>query len=304
MLSISINSAGSTDASEALLRSLQRHQKNVSNLSSGSQISQISDDSAGFAVSFTLNNTSLRTKNIASNISNGLSYLEHQAAGLRKISELVGRMSELTTSMMDPAKADADNNATLQEMNALRDELVTTLQGKFNELNLFYSPLNQGSVDSIAVDISADSQRQITLSQSVFGEVFDGSGNSVGSPSWSVLLGTLNTSQPFTGEPGLTETPGELTGDLWGISGFTGLLEEVSRMIVDNASQQSQLRNAIDKLTTSDHHMGDAHSRIYDVDVAREVSHMARNQLLIDASASAMAQSNVTSAAVLKIITG
>ncbi len=302
MLSISINSSGSNDASEALLRSLQRHQKNVSNLSSGSQISEISDDSAGFAVAFTLKNTSLRSKNVASNIANGLSFLEHQAAGLEKVSNLVGRMSELTTAMMDPAKTAVDQDTHLQEINNLREELFTTLEDKFNGRDLFYTPYTIGAPETLSVNVSADAQREVTLTQSAFTEVNDASGNVVGSHAWASFLGN-DPSPPHIGESGFTQTPSDLT-DFWGTSGYTDLLQEVSRMIADNGSQQSQLHNALESLTLSDHHLSDANSRIYDVDVAREVSHMARNQLLIDASASAMAQSNVTSAAVLKIITG
>ncbi len=302
MLSISINSAGSSDASEALLRSLQRHQKNVSNLSSGSQISEISDDSAGFAVAFTLNNTSLRSKNIASNIANGLSYLEQQASGLQKISGLLSRMSELTTKMMDPSmdqtpsQADSANSPQsdiMQEMNSLRSELQAAFQEKFIETNVFHT---LGAKEDLNVILSADAQQQITITQASFASYFDvNTLTMAGNPSWATLA---------DGSPP-TDVPSTLTdATQWGVSEFQTLLDGVSQMITDNASQQSQLRSALDNLAMSDHHLSDANSRIYDVDVAREVSHMARNQLLIDASASAMAQSNVTSAAVLKIITG
>lgn len=316
MLSISINSAGSNDASEALLRSLQRHQKNVSNLSSGSQISEISDDSAGFAVAFTLNNTSLRSKNIASNISSGLSYLEHQAAGIRKISELVSRMSELTTKMMDPTLEQSDavgspQSDILRELNRMRLELWTTLQEKLGDQNLFST---DGNDHSLSIITSADGQSQITIAPQPFSMVTDpGTGTTTGVDQWLTLLGNFppldepdgDGSTNTMGTLGVTDQPSTLTDSTsWGTVNFTGLLDEVSRMIADNGSQQARLHNALENLTTGTHHLNDANSRIYDVDVAREVSHMARNQLLIDASAAAMAQSNVTSAAVLKIITG
>jgi len=308
MLSISTNSASSIEASEALLSSLQRHQKSYSRLSSGSRIADISEDSAGFAVSFTLNNTSLRSKNVATNIASGLSFLEQQAAGLDNISDLVGRMSELAFSMADPAKIQSDTDTNqeflLKEFNTLRENLYDTLQQKFNDQYLFAT--DSGEAD-LAVSLSADGQKQISLTRSVFTLTPDG-----GTGAWATLLGSISRPDPqitpptpHEGIPSVNDLPSNITDEAsWGISGFSGLMEDLARMIADNASQQSQLRNALDNLTLSDHHLSDANSRIYDVDVAREVSHMARNQLLIDASASAMAQSNVTSAAVLKIITG
>lgn len=316
MLSISANSVNPNDASGTLVASLQRHRKNVSKLSSGSRITDISDDSAGFAVAFTLNNTSLRSKNVASNISSGLSYLEHQADGIRKISDLVSRMSELTTRMMDPTLEQSDalgspQSDILRELNRMRSELWTTLQEKLGDQNLFST---DGIDHSLNIVTSADGQSQITIAPQPFAMITDvATGLSTGVNQWLTLLGNFppldqpdgDGSTNTMGTPSVTDQPSTLIDSAsWGTINFTGLLEEVSRMIADNGSMQTRLRNALESLNTNDHHLNDANSRIHDVDVAREVSHMARNQLLIDASASAMAQSNVTSAAVLKIITG
>jgi len=65
---------------------------------------------------------------------------------------------------------------------------------------------------------------------------------------------------------------------------------------------QNRLTSTIDNLAVQEENLSAANSRIRDTDVAQASSEMVRNQILLQASTSTLAQANQTNQMALKLI--
>lgn len=124
---INTNSAA-TIASANLSASNAMLKKSLARLSSGSKIVNASDDAGGVAVAARLSSAAKRTGAIQTNISNALSFLQHQDSNLKTIEKMLVRMSELVELNKDTTKSTADLELYEDEFNALQAQ-VTTIQG-------------------------------------------------------------------------------------------------------------------------------------------------------------------------------
>jgi len=65
---------------------------------------------------------------------------------------------------------------------------------------------------------------------------------------------------------------------------------------------QNRLQSTLSNLSISDENLSAANSRIRDTDVASASSELAKNNILLQASTSTLAQANQTSAVALKLL--
>ena len=119
---ISTNSAA-TIASNNLSASNAMLQKSLNRLSSGSKIVNASDDAGGVAIASRLTAAAKRSGAVAGNISNAVSFLQHQDAVLKTIEKMVTRQSELAALHKDTTKSDADLALYATEFDALKTEI-------------------------------------------------------------------------------------------------------------------------------------------------------------------------------------
>ena len=73
---------------------------------------------------------------------------------------------------------------------------------------------------------------------------------------------------------------------------FTKALENIATLRADNGASMSRLRFASDNISTTKTNMEAANGRIIDVDVAAESTRLAKYNVLVQASASMLAQAN------------
>jgi flagellin len=266
-MSISINTnASAIGAAYNLNQSNAKLQHALAELSSGSKIVNPSDDAGGLAVSIRMNSTIADTNAASSNVANGQSFLQTQDGALNVASSIVTRVSELRTMASDPTKNSSDIANYNAEFTQLQGQLTNLQSGTFNGVALFASG---GS--SLSVATSADG----SLTQSI---------------SQADLAG--NTSS-ITGASSLTSLS---------LSTISTALTAVATAAATNGAQASGLNFAGQQLATSSTNLTAAVGQITDVDVASASTELAKDNVLVQAGASMLAQANSSSQIAEKLL--
>ena len=86
------------------------------------------------------------------------------------------------------------------------------------------------------------------------------------------------------------------------LSAIDAAIISVSGMRADFGALQNRLQSTVNNLAVSHENLSAANSRIRDVDVAEETSEMTRNNILLQAGTSVLAQANQSSAVALGLL--
>ena len=242
-------------------------QKSLARLSSGSQIVSSSDDAGGLAVSMNMNATIATTNATNTGISDANSFLQTQDGALSVAGNVLSRMSQLKTEANDPTKSSSDIANYNAEFTALQSQLTDLSAGNFNGVALFVSG---GS--SLSVSTSADGSTSQAITQSNLAGVT------------SAITGAS------TGINGVTS------------SQLTAAISAVAAERATNGAQASRLNFASQVLSVNATNLTSAVSQITDVDVATESTKLAKNNILVQAGTSMLAQANSSAQSVLKLL--
>ncbi|MGH7944677.1 MAG: flagellin, partial [Opitutaceae bacterium] len=112
---------------ELLGRSLNR-------LSSGSKLVKPSEDPAGVGVSRKMDALSLRVSAAATNVQNGISYVQIADGFMNTMTQVLSRLGELASLTQDVTKSASDTALYQQEFKALQDQLRDTIGGSTAEI--------------------------------------------------------------------------------------------------------------------------------------------------------------------------
>jgi flagellin len=313
---IVVNSnASATSASMNLSRANDALRSSLERLSSGKRINSSRDDAGGMAVGYKLESRAIRTRATIQNVQNGLSFLQVQDGALETIAKVATRMSELRVLAEDVTKNSSDVENYSKEFIELQFQLQQTKQQKFNGISLFaqtghtlkgsgtkgtglYTPSDDSPVsyeifqhtllthpdgESTAGSISLN---VVNLEFVLFIGNLSGSGNGSG-----VDLGGLGNS-PGGGGTQLTSR-GFISSILHvSVGQFTSVIEKIADARAENGAEQNRALESIDLLQTNLSNMEAAQGRIMDTDVAYESTRYARQNVLVQASASMTAQAN------------
>ena len=242
-------------------------QKSLARLSSGSQIVSSSDDAGGLAVSMNMHATIATTNATNTGISDANSFLQTQDGALAVAGNVLSRMSQLKTEANDPTKSSSDIANYNAEFTALQSQLTDLAAGNFNGVALFVSG---GS--SLSVSTSADGSTSQAITQSNLAGV------------------TSSITGPSNGINGVTS------------SQLTAAISAVAAERATNGAQASRLNFASQVLSVNATNLTSAVSQITDVDVATESTKLAKDNILVQAGTSMLAQANSSSQSVLKLL--
>ena len=268
--------ANNLSASNAML------QTSLNRLSSGSRIVNPSDDAGGLAVSMKLSAAAVRSGAAINNVGNATSFLQAQDGVLKVAGAVLQRVSELSTLYTDPTKNASDKANYDAEFTQLQSELTSLASEKFNSVSLF-------STSSLTVGTSEDGLQ--TVSMAGRNLTATGTGGGVGDIT-ATLIGTLNASASGTtaGSTGVA------------LSTITTAISNIATMRASNGAEQSRLGFASQVLTVNKANLEAANSRITDVDVATESTHLARWNILVQSGTAMLSQANQSAQVALKLI--
>ena len=309
-LTINTN-ATAASANMHLSRNTEALRKSLTRLSSGSRIVQPVDDAGGLAVSMKLESSISRLAGAHKNVQNAISFLEVQDGVLESAGKVVNRMIELKGLSQDVMKNSSDIGNYNREFQDLQGQLYDMTAVKFNGVSLFAQFSSEASNDEGVFDDTAlDNTVSVYVSA-------DGTTGPKVSVSKSLLLSalTINSSTlaaaKFTdgaaagnGINSLASASAATRIDLDDISVgvFTQALQNVATLRSDNGASMSRLNFASDNIAVTKTNMEAANGRIVDVDIAAESTRLAKYNVLVQASASMLAQANTSSDVALMLI--
>ena len=268
-MGISINTNVAASRAGMYLKSNHANlQKSLDRLSSGRRITEPADDAGGLAVSMKLEHTTKVLHGVSNNISNAISLLQVQDGALQSVGDIVNRIGELQAMYKDVTKSTNDKALYDSEFGDLQAQLAAIeANTKFNGIDVF-----GGNDPEVLLDENLSNSNGFLAIKDP--AILGTDGDNLAALQ---AFGSLNDI-PATGNDGnVADTLEEVAGHRANNGG------NVRRLQYALANAQSQITN----LTA-------ANGRIVDVDIAAESSNLARQQVLVQASAAMTAQANTS----------
>ena len=276
-MSLSINTNSSAAMAASNLNSTNSMlQKSLQRLSSGQRIVNSSDDAGGLAVSMKMTAAISRTGATSNNLANAQSFLKTQDGAMATATQVLTRMSELTTLAQDVTKTTGDTANYQTEFAALQGQLTALGSGTFNGVSLFGAG-TAGATQTVYTN--EDSSTSTTITQAGL----------LGNTSMATAIGTSASVSSVASAVTATAT-------------ITAALSALATMRAQNGSESSKLSFGQEMLTTNKNNLQAANSLITDVDVASESTQLARFNILQQAGTSMLAQANQSTQSVLKLL--
>jgi flagellin len=309
-LTVNTNSSAAA-ASYHLSRNQSALQKSLTRLSSGSRIVQPVDDAGGLAVAMKMESSIIRLSGAQKNVQNATSFLEVQDGVLSAAGKIMNRMIELKGLSDDVMKNASDIENYNREFKDLQMQIYDMANLKFNGVSMFASKTTRdGGTDAIFDNLSQSLTRDNTVS--VFASA-DGASGPIVSVNKALLLSalTINTASNniktgvaysnalnmgFTSGSAMTFAAEDSSKTInltdLSVGVFTQALENIATLRATNGASMSRLRFAGQEMALQETNLIAAKGRITDVDIAAESTRLAKYNVLVQASASMLAQAN------------
>jgi flagellin len=243
-------------------------------LSSGYRINRSQDDVAGLSIAnkFRMEVRALRAAQ--QNVAQGQSLLQVAEGGTNKIEEIVERLKELAISASS-SNVDTDGHSRINaEAQALMAEIDQIAQDtKYSGNSLLSGAINLtfqvGSGNTTAED-------RITVT------------TSSGLLSSNLGLSTLSLNSVASAQSALTS--------------LDAALVSVNLVVGEIGAAGSRLEFAAGNLAISIENLDASHSTIRDADMAYEMTNLTKNQILLQAGTSMLAQANLMPQSILALL--
>lgn len=248
----------------------------VERLSSGKRINHASDDAAGLAISSKLTAELRGVKQASRNANDAISMIQTAEGGMSQINNLLSRMRELAVQAANGGTLGASERGAIQtEYSALDDEInrivqVTTYNG---------AKLLDGGLSSTSFQVGAFNTNNDRLAINI---------DSVSAS--SLAISSTNVSS-MTGAQDAIQTLDTAIGSV-----------AVKRASI--GASQNRLTAAVENLASAYNNLSAANSRIIDADIADESATLTRNNILLQAGISVLAQANQQPQAALQLLRG
>jgi len=266
----------SVNAQRNLTDSQMRIQDSFAKLSSGSRINKSADDAAGLAISEHLKADIRSSRQANRNANDGISMVQVAEGGLNEISNIVTRLRELGIQASSDTIGDTERGMVNVEVSQLKDEMqriaVTTKWGSVNLLD--------GTAPQFDFQVGIhnnDTEDRI-----------------------SFKAGENSATIDSLGLSGIDYATKE------GAQQALALLDEAHTRVNSTRANlgalQNRLNSTVTNLGISEENLSAANSRIRDTDIASATAEMTRNNVLLQASTSTLAQANQIPGIALKLL--
>jgi len=243
-------------------------QGNIEKLSSGFRINSAADDAAGLAVSEEMKSDIRSLGQASRNANDAISMVQTAEGSLGQVHDILGRMRELSVQ----ANSDGINDEQRAHVNTEFQALVTEIgdissQTKFNGTSLLDGTLSA----NFQVGIESTDTLNIAVGQSFAAvDLEDATGtNNLAGVNLSTTAGAADA-----------------------MAVLDNAISVVSETRAGLGASQNRLESKIENLSVAGENLSAANSRIRDVDVASEMASMTKNQILMQAGSSMLAQAN------------
>jgi len=250
--------------------------KSLERLSSGYRINRAGDDAAGLAISENLRAQIRGLKQASRNAQDGVSLVQVAEGGLNEISSIMIRLRELAVQ----AASDTIGPVERQFLNVEYDQLVSEIDRIADGTEFNGTQLLSGTGSVLDFQVGTRNDPNIDRL------TFDASKADANSAALGINLTSVADKASAQNS----------------LAAIDAAIVSVSAMRADFGAIQNRLQSAIGNIAVSVENLSAANSRIRDVDVAEETAELTRNNILLQAGTSVLAQANQTSNTALSLL--
>ncbi|AHN20576.1 flagellin [Lysinibacillus varians] len=244
--------------------------KNLEKLSSGYKVNRAGDDAAGLAISEKMRGQIRGLDMATKNAQDSISLIQTAEGALNETHAILQRMRELAVQSANDTNVSTDRTALNKEVVALKSEIDRIAKNtEFNTQSLL-----DGTFSGKKFHIGANEGQAITLKITTM----DTAGLKIS--------GTIDTQSKADKA----------------ITNFNKALEAVSSQRSDLGAVQNRLEHTINNLGATSENLTAAESRIRDTDMAKEMMGFTKNNILMQAAQSMLAQANQQPQGVLQLL--
>ena len=249
--------------------------KNLEKLSSGYRINRAADDAAGLAISEKMRSQITGLDRATLNAKDGMSLIQTAEGALTETHSMLNRMVELATQSANGTIQSDDRLKISAEVKALSDEINRIAKSTdFNGIKLL-----DGSMTALELQVgdkaSADN---------------------------SIIVNVANMDATGLGVDAIDAAVKDQATAKTAIATINTAIEKVSTNRSNLGALQNRVEHTINNLGVTSENMTAAESRIRDVDMAKEMMHFTKNNVLAQAAQSMLAQANQQPQQVLQLL--
>ena len=260
----------SLNTSRVLRRSTSDLNRSLERLSSGLRINRAADDAAGLAIADGFQSQVRGTGVAQRNAQDGVSLVQTAEGALGESTNILQRIRELAVQSANGTQS-TNNRATID-----------------NEVQQLLSQL-----DDIATDTEFNGIRVLSSAQTVTLQAGP-------NPSQTLVV-AVNGSK--TNDLGVsTVNVSSVASAVSAISTIDIAIQSVSTLRSNLGALQNRLQFTINSLAIQEENATASESAIRDADIAQETIKFTRNQILVSAGTSVLAQANVTPQTALQLL--
>jgi flagellin len=242
----------------------------LNRLSSGKRIERAKDDPAGLAVLLELTSRGGRQGVALRNMGDALSISQIANGALSTISDISGRLAELSAQSANGTLSDGQRSALNQEYQALRQEIDRTVATtQFNGKAIF-------SAEGLSIQVGENG----------------GAGGTI-----QFTLGTLSSDQLGFSQDIATQSSAQQA-----LSNAGAAQVSLSKVSDTVGATSTQLSYAVESIRSSREGVLGAASRLGDADIAAELSRTSAESIRAQGGVALAAQGNLSSAAALGLL--
>lgn len=260
-------------------------QRSMEKLSSGERINKAGDDASGLAVSEKMRTQIMGLRQAERNTEDGMSFVQTAEGYLDQTAQIIQRVRVLSIQAANGIYSNTDRQLIQVEVSALVDEVDRIAsQAEFNRFKVLtgeFSKLNGKS--SMWFHMGANQNQRAR-----------------------VFIGTM-TARAFSFKDGAGRITLSLSSP-GGANASIGILDDalqrLSKQRADLGAYYNRLDFTAKGLMTAYENIQASESRIRDADMAEEMVEFTKNQVLVQTGTSMLAQANMQSQSVLRLIGG
>ena len=284
-------------------------ERNIERLSSGLRINKAADDAAGLSISNRMDNQVRGLQQANRNVQQGNNLLQTAEGGLNEISNMLGRMRELSVQSASDGVNGDDRASINLEFGQLKAEIDRIAEStEYNGKTLLTGTYDGDSgTDHLTTQVGADNDanNQIVVKLGDFRTTVNSSGAANGAFG-TTTDATLESSANIAGTDlgGGTEKLDLTTlGDAQStINTLDKMIDDVNEARSYIGAKQNRLEFTSSNLMNSIQNNAASMSTIRDADFAAEAADLAKNQILVQSGTAMLAQANGLSQNVLALI--
>jgi flagellin len=251
--------------------------KALEKLSSGFKINRAGDDAAGLSISEKMRGQIKGLDMASKNAQDGISLIQTTEGALNEVHSILQRMRELAVQAANDTNVTEDRQAISDEINQLNEEIVRIKDTtEFNTKKVL-----NGDAGTVTFQVGANKDQKMEFDFTTAGINLD----EIATNTTAATL-TVDTFANATASIELIDT------ELAKVSAGRSLL----------GAAQNRLEHTIQNLGASSENLTAAESRIRDTDMAASMMDFTKNNILMQAAQSMLAQANQQPQGVLQLL--